>query len=275
MIRIITDSTAYIPKDFAEDNHIIVLPLTVTLENEEFDDSNPNCFEEFFEKVDKSKTSPQSSQPNISLVHEAFENVLKNGDEAIAISISASLSGTQSTFNIVKNELDTENKISVLDSQTVGQTIFLYIKEAIKMINEGKTRAEICERIINLQKESFISFVPENLDSLKRGGRIGKVGYFIASILKIKPVLTFKQGVLNCVKKVVGIKNAMISLIKQIPQKVKEIMVLKIAKSSHFEEFKNMVKTAHPNVPITTGDLGPAVGTHVGKAIGLCCLVEQ
>ncbi len=275
MIKIITDSTAYLPKEFAKENDITVLPLTVTIDNQEFSDTDTAQYDVFFERVEKSNSRPQSSQPNVELVTQAFKKVLDEGNEAIAICISKTLSGTASTFEMVKNELDTENKISVIDSGTVCQNIFLYIKQALKMVNSGKPREEVCKYLTDVQKTSFVSFIPENLDSLKQGGRIGKVNYFIGHLLKIKPILLFKQGILTCTKKIIGMKNAITALIKSIPKNIKEIMVLKISKSIYYDELKQSVEKAFPNIPLSEGIVGPAVGTHVGKAIGISCLVEE
>lgn len=275
MIKIITDSTAYIPEEYIKENDIVVLPLTVTLNEEEFLDNDTSRYQEFYQKVEASKSSPQTSQPNINLITKAFQKVIDDNNEAIVLSISNTLSGTVNTLNFVKNEIDKNNQITVIDSGTVAQTMFCYIKDAVEMIKQNKSREEITKHLYDLQENSALNFIPENLEALKRGGRIGKLNFIIGNILHIKPILSFKKGVLSCVKKVIGIKSAMSNIVKSIPKKVKEIVVLKISKSEYFEEFKNIIKTAYPNVPISEGDVGPVVGTHVGKAIGISCIAEK
>ena len=275
MIKIICDSTAYIPENYVKKHDITILPLTVTLNDEEFVDNDTSRYEEFYEKVENSPTPPQTSQPNLELIQNAFKKIIDNNDEAIVLTISQSLSGTFSTCTMVKNELDHENKISIVDSGSAAQTMFGYVKEAVKMIEKNKSREEIVKHLYDLQENSFISFVPDSLDALKRGGRIGKLNFLIGNILKIKPILTFKKGVLECSKKVVGMKMAIHSLIRSIPAKVKEIFLLKISKSQYFNWFGEELKKTFPNTPITEADVGPVIGTHIGKAIGVGCIVEK
>jgi len=275
MIKLIVDSTAYVDKAYAEANDITILPLTITIQDKEFDDTDVSRNDEFFALMKSSGEYPKSSQPNIQVITDSFNKILNNGDEAVVLTISQNLSGTFSTCNMIKKELDSQDKITIIDSESTGQTIYFYVMEVVEMVKKGKSRKEILDRITSLKKESFIQFTPESLAYLKMGGRIGKINAILGSLLQIKPILCFKNNVLNCVKKTMGMKKAMVDMIARIPESVKKIFVIQTAKSSNFDDFKATIQNKFKNAEIFEGQIGPAVGTHVGPAIGVACLVEN
>ena len=146
--------------------------------------------------------------------------------------------------------------------------------EVVEMIKTGHSRAQILDRLDHLKKESYIEFTPESLIYLKMGGRIGKINALLGSLLQIKPILCFKNGVLQCAKKAIGMRRAMADMIERIPAKVKKIFVLQTAKTNLFEEFKQKIKQLFKQAQIFEGQIGPAVGAHVGPAMGVACLVD-
>lgn len=274
MIRLIVDSTSYITKEYAEANNITILPLTISLAGKEYLDTDVDKNDEFFELMRETGEYPKTSQPNMNLIMQTFKDVVSAGDEAIVLTISQTLSGTNNACCVVKNEVDTTDCISIVDSDSTGQTMFLYAMEVVEMIKTGHSRAQILDRLDHLKKESYIEFTPESLIYLKMGGRIGKINALLGSLLQIKPILCFKNGVLQCAKKAIGMRRAMADMIERIPAKVKKIFVLQTAKTNLFEEFKQKIKQLFKQAQIFEGQIGPAVGAHVGPAMGVACLVD-
>ncbi len=269
MIKIITDSTAYIPKEFLEENDIKVIPLRVLFDNEEFEEGLPSTFGSFFEKFTSTKIFPKTSQPSLTQFTDAYNNIIDNGNEAIVFTISSALSGTNSVANLAKTECKNPDKISVLDSQNCCQTTWGLIMETIELIKKGFSREEILKELALLQVESRVCFVPDSLEYLMRGGRIGKVSAKLGELLQIKPLLSFKQGKLTCPKKVIGINKAINELIASIPNNIKRLFLIHIANSKFFELLKSKLKGKF-NVPTFEGEVGPVVASHIGPAIGVC-----
>lgn len=269
MIKIITDSTAYIPEEYILQNDITVIPLRVLFNEEEFDEGLPGSYDSFFEKFTKNKTFPKTSQPSLSHFIDVYNNVIDNGDEAIVFTISTTLSGTNSVANLGKNQCKEPDKITVIDSQNCCQTTWGLIMETKDMIDSGMSREEIVNAIAKLQIGSQVSFVPDSLEYLKRGGRIGKVSATIGSLLQIKPILSFNQGVLSCPKKIIGINKAISELISMIPQNIKRLFIIHIANSKFFDLLKSKLKGLF-DVPTYEGEVGPVVASHIGPAIGVC-----
>lgn len=270
MIKIIVDSTAYIPKEFIEENDIAVVPLRVLYLDKEFEEGLPGSFDEFFASFTKTKIFPKTSQPSPEAFIAAYNKVIDEGNEAIVFTISASLSGTNSVANLSRESCKDPSKITVMDSKSTGQNIWGYCMEVIEKAKEGWSRVQIVEYIETLQVNSQICFVPDSLDYLKNGGRIGKVSAVLGSLLQIKPILTFKQGTLLCAKKVFGVAKAITELITMIPKNVKRLFAIHIANTKYFDMLHEKMKESFPDATIYEGELGPVVAAHIGPAIGVC-----
>ena len=270
MIKLIVDSTAYIPKDFIEKHDIQVVPLHVLYMEKEFEEGLPGSYDEFFESFTKTKLFPKTSQPSPETFVSAYNKVIDEGNEAIVFTISSSLSGTYSVANLARESCKDPEKITVIDSMSTGQNIWGYCMEVIDKANEGWTRDEIVKYISALQVNSQICFVPDSLEYLKKGGRIGRVSATIGSLLQIKPILTFKQGTLLCAKKIFGMGKAISDLIAMIPQKTKRLFAIHIANTKFFDVLLEKMKAAFPKTKIYEGELGPVVAAHIGPAVGVC-----
>lgn len=270
MIKIIVDSTAYIPKEFIEKNDIAVVPLKVLYMDKEFVEGLPGSYDEFFESFTQTKIFPKTSQPSPEDFINAYNKVIDEGNEAIVLTISASLSGTNSVANLAKQECKDPDKISVVDSMSTGQNVWGYCMEVIDKAKEGMSRQQILDYITSLQVNSQICFVPDSLEYLKKGGRIGKVSAVLGSFLQIKPILTFKQGTLLCAKKVFGVTKVISELISMIPKNVKRLFAIHIANTKHFEQLHQKMIEKFPDSTIYEGELGPVVASHIGPAIGVC-----
>ena len=275
MLKIITDSTTYMPYSFAKENNITVLPLTVLFNDVEFKEGFPGSFDAFFEDFKDTKKMGKTSQPSVGLFIDAYNEVINSGDEAICITISKYLSGTYETACMIKNQVDTENKISVIDSGSCCQSIWGLIQEIIELDKQGKSRQEIVAHIENMKKYSKVFFVPDSLDHLHHGGRISKLNAVLGNILQFKPMFEFYNSTLSIKKKVLGIQKAIKELVSLIPETAKKIFVLRIAKSKFYDMFFNKIKEKFSNIPVIESEVGPVMSIHVGPAIGVGYLAEK
>ena len=126
---------------------------------------------------------------------------------------------------------------------------------------------------------SAVSFIPDTLEYLAKGGRIGKVTATVGSILQIKPIVTFKKGVLTN-KKSFGVQKAIKDLIATLPEKIKRLFIIHIANTKFFEMLKKFVyeflnkRKDKDTIEVYEGEVGPVNATHVGPAIGLAWVAE-
>lgn len=273
MIKIVTDSTCSPSEEYNLKNNITINPLKILFEDEEFVESE-KLYASIYEKMEKTGEIPKTSQPSLESYIEIFNKIIEDGDEGLVLTLSQSLSGTHSCACLARNSCSNPEKIHVLDTQSIGQTAVGYIYEAVEMINKGKSIKQIIAYLTKLQVNSAISFIPESFDNLKKNGRIGNLKAVVASFLNIKPILIFNQGVLRSDKKVIGINKAMVEIMKEVPQNVKRLFVIKASFPDYFENFKGKVKAFFSHIPVETGIVSPVVGAHVGPSIGLAWIAE-
>ena len=272
MIKIIVDSTCAPSEDYVKENGIYVNPLRILFEDKEYIEKD-SLYDEIYDKMSQTKEIPQTSQPSLESFIEMYNEVIEDGNEAIVFTLSETLSGTYNCACLAKRNCKDSSKITVFDTQSIGQTSIGYVYETVEMIKKGKTVEEIVKYISKLRKNSAITFIPESFDNLKKNGRIGNLKAVVASLLKIKPIVLFKEGVLSD-KKSIGYSKAIMDMIKQVPQKIKRLFVIKAGKPNYFPEFKQKVLDYFKGIKILEGTVSPVVGAHVGPAIGLAWVAE-
>lgn len=279
MIKIITDSTAYAPKEYVEQHNISVVPLRYLYKDQEFVEGFPGTFDEFFDDFTKTKVFPKTSQPSLELFTEEFNKAIDNGNEVLCFTISSTVSGAFSVANLAKSQCKKPDAVTIFDSQALAQCILGYIMEAVQMRDAGKSVQEIVQRLTALQEHSLITFVPDTLEYIFKGGRIGRVTATLGTILKIKPIIIFQKGILSD-RKSFGLQKALKDMIASIPQKLKRLFILHIANTTMFEDFKKKVMeviNARPDkdkIEIYEGVVGPVVASHAGPAVGLAWTAE-
>ncbi|MCR6516113.1 DegV family protein [Clostridium sp. LY3-2] len=224
-VKIITDSTSYIPKEIKEELDIEVVSLNVIFNGESYREVDIKN-EDFYKKLEETGEIPTSSQPAISEVLEIFKNKVSNGDKIVGIFMSSEMSGTYQTANMIKEmvlEEYPEAEIEIIDSRTncmqMGYGAIVAAREAKK----GKDIQDVVLKANDTLSKSRFLFLPETLKYLKKGGRIGGAQALLGGLLKITPILTVEDGKTTIYSKVRTKKRA----VEAVSNKVIEDMLEK------------------------------------------------
>ena len=168
---------------------------------------------------------------------------------------------------------DFGGKVFVIDSKNCCQNIQILAEEAHELASSQMAAAEIAAHLEEMKGSLEMRFVPESLEYLKRGGRIGLLTASLGSILKIKPIISFKNSILSSSKKVIGMGKAISELVKGISAQARKIYVCKIGKSDFFEILLSKVKEQFKNAIIKIGEISPVIGAHVGPGtVGIAAI---
>lgn len=275
-ISIITDSTSYIPKEYIDKYHIKVVSLSLLLNNNSYRELDLNN-DFFYDEMSKSKEFPKSSQPTVEEMYKIFEEEAEKGNDIVGIFISSEMSGTYSTANLVKN-LILENyddiNVEIIDSRSNCMQLGFSVIEAAKAAKENKSMEEVVEAAENVMDKSRFLFVPDNLEYLKKGGRIGGASAILGKIFQIIPILTVYDGKTAVFDKVRTKKKAIDKIIDTIVKDVEEnglgdIVVHHINCENEGKEIADRLgEVLKTNIKIQA--IGPIVGLHVGpKSIGV------
>lgn len=281
-VKIITDSTSYIPKEYIEKYNISIVSLNVVLNGKSYREVDlENNF--FYKEMDKCSSIPTSSQPSVEEFYNIFENIVKNGDDIVGLFISSEMSGTYSTANLVKNmilENYPDRKVEIIDSRSNCMQMGFAAIEGARTAKEGKDIFSVIENINSVINTSRFLFVPDTLDYLKKGGRIGGAAALFGAILQIRPILTVENGVTTVLNKVRTKKKAVDKIVETVINDVTnkgigKMIVHHINCEEEGKELANRLKEKL-NIEIAIQSIGPIIGLHVGpKSIGVAYYTEK
>lgn len=281
-IKIITDSTCYIPENLLKEYDITVVSLSVVFEDEVFEEVNITN-DKFYEKLVKSEKIPTSSQPSVDDMYRVFEDNIKENNEIVALFISSEMSGTFSTANLVKNmivEKYPDAKIEIVDSRSNCMQLGYAALTAAKAAKEGKTIEEVVEAANKNIKRSRFVFIPDTLEYLKKGGRIGSASALLGTILQIKPILTVTDGKTNVLDKVRTKKRALAKITDIFFEDINkfglgEAIIHHINCEKEANKLAKLIEEK-VNKVVNIASIGPVIGTHVGPgAIGIVYYTKE
>lgn len=269
-VKIVTDSTSYISKDFVEENGIVVVPLSYTFDGETLEEGFKGEFDDFYKKLENTNLFPKTSQPPAGKFYNAFKECFEDCDEVIAIVLSSKISGTYNSATLAKNMLE-DKKVTIIDSESTVSNLRILVEDALKMANEGKSAEEIEEYINKKKKKMHILLSPATLEYLRRGGRLSGVSSTVGNLLNIKPILELKDGELKSLDKVRGTSKAMSYMMDKLPDDVEKISICHILNMDVAEKVKKQLEGRFPKAEISIDDIGPVIGAHLGpKTLGIC-----
>ncbi len=274
-IRVITDSTSYLKGKLLDGLDIRILSLNISFSDEtirEVDIDNDTFYRKMAEKG-----IPTSSQPPVGEIFAEMNQAVEAGDQVCCVLLSSDMSGTYSTANLAKEmvlERHPEGKIEVVDSRSNSMQLGFAALTAARAAEMGASLADVVTAVLNNIKRSRFLFIPDNLEYLRKGGRIGNAGALIGNLFKIIPVLTVEDGKTSILTKVRTKKNALLNMIEKMMADINEfglgeIIVHHINCYDEALELVAMIKEKI-NTTIEIMDIGPVIGLHVGPgAVGI------
>ena len=280
---IVTDSHSGFTPEEADQFGIFVLPMPSYIEEKCYYENTTISREEFFEKL-LGGAVITTSQPSPESVMQLWDRVLEEYEEILYLPISSGLSGSCGVATAFAQEDKYEGRVFVVDHGRVATPLRRTIMDAMEMVAEGYSAAQI-KAAIEADRDNMIIYIGvENLDCLKRGGRISAATAAVATVLNIKPVLQLTTGLLDTYKKCHGFKNARKTMIeamrRALDTRFKEWydrgeVYLMAASSADPETTAGWVKEieeAFPGMEVLCDDLTLGLCAHVGHGgLGIGC----
>lgn len=194
MIRILSDSTCDLSQELLQRYGIGIIPLNIVLDGKSYEDGRDISPDQIYAWADEHKSVPKTAACAPGRVKEIFEKYLQKDEEIICFSISASMSSTYDIMRAVARETGAENKISVINSQSLSTGNGLLVITAAEMALSGMKRQEIVDEIKKLRSRVSASFVVDTLSYLHRGGRCSGVSALLGTTLRLHPQISVTDG---------------------------------------------------------------------------------
>ena len=276
MIEFITDSTANLPKELIGDYPVKIVSLSVLVDDVLFlENETENCV--FYKAMSQAKCFPKTAQPSVELMMNAFEDALKAGNSVIGVFLSSEMSGTFQTACMIKNQfLDIypDARIEIIDSRTNCMQMGFNVLHGAELARVGTPFEEIVASMqAHVHRSRFI-FLPDTLEYLKMGGRIGGAQALLGTIFQILPILTVRDGKTEVLKKVRTKKKAVETMVQYALEEIGTYGIghMAVHHIDAFDEGKALAEKLESTLGIVVPvvGLGPIIGSHVGPgAIGI------
>lgn len=276
---IITDSSCDLSLDYLNKNNIILLPLTVEIQGEIYKDIIELNADKFYSLIDDKTAVPKTAGVNLYTFEQVFKKELLKGNEILYIGISSEISSTFSSAFQAKLQLGSD-KIHLIDSRSAAYGQGLLVEIANEMKNEGKNVNEIINVIKDIIPRMDYAVMINDIEMLKRSGRISAMTSFAGNLLNIKPVICVEDGEVEILKKVKGTKSAINFLVNRLSQFKPDNKFPIVIYYGCDNDLKDIVNdkliNLFPNYNIKSIQIGATIGSHTGKyGVGIFFVKEK
>ncbi len=273
-VRVVTDTTHYLPREIVEREGIELVSLYVNWNGGTDKESELGDFGTFYEYLGSTPDLPTTSQPSVGDFLAVYEPILDAGDDIVSIHLSGGISGTFGAAQQAEQALTERggdpSRIAVYDSETACGGLGMVTLAAAAAANAGRSCQEVVETARALRGELKIWFAVDTLEFLRRGGRIGAAQAYLGSALKIKPILTLGKEI-EPVERVRTASRAVARMKEYLAQRHEEgadrFAVQHIRDPERAEELAAYGRDLYGSEPLFVSEVGPVIGTHVGPGL--------
>ncbi|MBD2758547.1 DegV family protein [Yimella sp. cx-573] len=281
-VAVVTDSSAYLPKEIAAGARVFVVPLHVALDGVSHDegvDISPGDVADAL-RVHRAVVT---SRPSPGAFLEVYEELLARGvDRIVSVHLSGHMSGTVSSAEIAAAECAAD--IRVVDSGVIGMAMGFPVLAAAQAAADGADIDEVARVVQQQAGAARAFFYVDTLDHLRRGGRVGRASSLVGSALSIKPLLTLKDGHIEALEKVRTTSRALARMLALTVDAADamdteqgiDLAVQHLDARERAEQLAEQLAETVPGVRrVLVDELGAAVGAHVGPGTVSVAIVPR
>ena len=233
IVAIVTDSVAQVPAEIARQLDITVIPFTVSIDGQLYLDGIDLAPQELYHRMRLENVMPTTTAASLGQYQQAFEACLHAGAQAVLyVALSSKLSSGYSTAchaaKMVQEEFP-DRIVEVLDSQFATMSQGFMVMAAARAAKQGKPLAEVRRAGEEAKRRVGLAATLETLEYLARGGRIGKAAFMLGNLIKIKPILSIKDGEVTPVSRVRGENHALQAIVDYVARQAERHRKLHLA----------------------------------------------
>jgi len=271
---IMADSACDLPLNIIQENNIYYLGLNCLFKGKEYieDCGVSLSYSDFYKGILKGEM-PTTSQVNSFQFQSAFEEIIKSGKDILYLGFSSALSGTINSAMIASSatlETNPEANITIIDTKSASLGYGLLVIQACRLKLGGMSIREIANKIEETIPKLNHIVAMDDLQYLKRGGRLSGTAAALGTILHLKPMVKMNEvGQLINYSKVQGRKKSINTLFKEFEERAVDINsqeLIAICHSDCLDDAKKLAKMIREKyaVDILINDIGCVIGSHTG-----------
>jgi len=275
-VKIVTDSLSDITPDISERLGITIVPLIVSFGHESFTDRVTITTDEFYHKLVSNPNWPITTQPPPGDFIKVYDELSKETDEILVITLSTKLSGTYQSAVQAKNMFEGNCRVEVIDSLEVALGLGLLVITVAEAAQAGANLDELTALTRNTMNRSHLIAYFDTLKYLAKGGRIGKAQGMMGSLLSVKPILNVKDGEMSPLTRVRS-RAAGMEYLYNFAASFAKIDKLAIEHATTPEDNMKLAQRFEALVPkanIYQSTISPVVGTYAGPGAMALTVLE-
>ena len=267
-VQIITDSSAYIPKQYVDELDIAVVPLQVNWQGKSYKDGVDISADEFYKQLINANEVPTTSPTSVHEYTEAIKRGRSIGKELLILPISSVVSASIKSAYAAQKVYAGE-PVEIVDTKLTSMALGLMVIAAARAAKAGSSLAQ-CKAIAEIAFDHIgLLFVVETLKYLRLGGRIGAAKNLLGTALNIKPILTMKDGANAQAGSAVSKPKAIEKMIEMAKEMIANqspvtLSVMHAMDPEDASKVLEMGKKEFKPTETILAELSPVIGAHVG-----------
>lgn len=275
MYEIYVDASIDVENSYITDNNIHFIPMKYMIDDQEYVMDRQQTEEEldhFYQKM-KDGSITGTSQITPYTYEQVFRKEAEQGHDVLYLCLSSGLSSTYaSSLNAAQSVMEDFPDVKIESVDTLGATggVGLLLMQAIKGRDEGKTISENAAYLRQIAPDIGFWFMVEDLEYLKRGGRVSATAAFAGNILNLKPVLKINdEGKLINISKQRGVQRAVKYLLECYEGSYddtisSDVIVAHAVCKERAEKMRDEILRINPGAKVQICPMGPVIGSHTG-----------
>jgi DegV family protein with EDD domain len=273
-VAVVTDSTHYLPDELVERLGLHQVSLYVNWDGRTDREMDLPNFDAYYDHLRTARDLPTTSQPSVGDFLAVYEPLIEQGRDIVSLHLSGGISGTVRAAEQARDELLERGvdpaRIEIVDSATVCAGLAMLCMAASNVALAGATVAEAAAAAHAVREELKVWFVPDTLEFLRRGGRIGAAQAWLGSALKIKPILSLESEVLP-VERVRTSSRAFDRMVEYLQARKDDgcdaWFVQHIQDAERANRLVERGREIFGSDPEYVSEIGPVIGAHAGPGL--------
>jgi DegV family protein with EDD domain len=275
---VVTDSTASLPPEVAEERGIIVVPLQVVIGAAVYEEGPDGATPQMVAEALKDLRPVSTSRPSPAYLAEVYAKAAAEGaSEILSVHLSAEMSGTHESAMLAAQEAPVP--VTVVDSRQVGVATGYAVLSAVDALEAGGSVAEAAAVARQRAAAATALFYVDTLEYLRRGGRIGAAAALLGGALSVKPLLRIEDGRVVNLDRVRTSTRALSRMedliVEAAGERPVDLCVSHLANPERARDLAGrLAQRLADNLEgreVWCGELGAVLGAHVGPGMVAAC----
>lgn len=267
-VAVVTDSTADLPHDLADERGLRVVPMSVTFGDETFVSGITITPQEFYDRLRNAKVLPTTAQPAPAWFEQAYLDCADDDHPAaVSIHVSKELSGTVSLARRMAEEAPLP--VAVVDSRQVGGGLALMVLAAQRAAEQGASVEDVLAAAERVRDGLVNHVVVDVLDNMRKSGRVTGTQAVFGTVLKVKPILAVSDGRVEVFDRARTMTRALDRIVEVVADHLGDepadvVVTHALAPERAEELWERLNERIEVRRSLTTV-FGPVLGTHTGQ----------